>query len=172
MSNTTADKAESNLDFDEVYGVVSDVDSEVLAVLEGDKVTADYEVEVVELDSESDIDIVEVDLDSSIIEGPGETLETADLWLGGGAENNKEPVTEDTEISEVNSEEDTEIDDMLQKPVAGSLLSGSVSRKIAGKGFRDKLKWSFKTDPLGNSIILLFLIFLVIFGIYVLKEIL
>ncbi len=170
-SDTAADSVENKSDFDEVYGVVSDVDSEITAVSEDDNALTDYEVEVVELDSELDVEVVEVDLGTEVAEGREKSSDTDNLWLAAGAEKSKPSTTEDTEISEVNSEDDTEIDDLLDKPLADSILRASSGKKKSGKRLRDKLRWSFNTDPLGNSIIILFLIFLVVFGIYVLKEI-
>ncbi len=134
--------------YDEVSVVIAaDCDNEKSTV------RVDCDVEVIEVDSELDVDIIDVDIDFEA---------DCDVF----------------DCSKINTEgfedEDTEFDSSTV--CRFSSLSKNIEKKSSLNENNDVLnskfsrkKWSFKEDLVGNSILVLFVIFIVVFIIYLFK---
>ena len=135
--------------YDDVFVVIDPADNnnETSSV----RVDSDYmdnDVEVVEIDSEFDVDIIDVDIDAEC-----DTLYN---------DNTTKEKFEDEE-TEFDSSKDCNFSNYTENESSWLNITDDSSPKVNRK------KWSFMEDPVGNSILVLFVIFTLVFIIYLLK---
>ena len=153
-------------EYDEVFAFISEEDASSGNV----HGSAEYEVEVVELDSEFEVEVVEVTLkpgSPEVFEDRGNypKLVEKEVAAGGYSVDFSEPVLEI-----VSEEDDTELDDELLVGAGKLEAEDKIFRSSAkGKKEDNSLFKKFKADPLGSAVILLFLIFVILFIVYLVK---
>ena len=156
-------------EYDEVFAFISEEDASSGNV----HGSAEYEVEVVELDSEFEVEVVEV-VEVTLKPGSPEVFEDRgnypklvekEVAAGGYSVDFSEPVLEI-----VSEEDDTELDDELlvgagKLEAEDKIFTSSATEKEEDNSLFKK----FKADPLGSAVILLFLIFVILFIVYLVK---